>query len=312
MAQKNEKELGGPRKMSTGTKIAIGVFAVIMAFSMMLPSLTAIFSGASSSSSAEEQESGQAEEAASGEAASGSSDSKQDESAADDSGNKDDSTKESDSDKDDAKDDALKGVPDNETLKSLATQNAEKVASYEERLSEDPKNLAALLNAGQTYMSWGYSATYSSVTDEEKAYSEGLIKKAVQYFDRYLKVNDSVAVKVDKALCSYYMGKSDDAIKQLEKVAADEPENPLVWANLGMLYESQYENDKASDAYRKAVEADPNNEYGAKNYASQRLISINSKVSSPADAGDASADDVSTVTDTGLTSTLKNDAGVGY
>lgn len=319
MAEKNQKELGGQR-MSKGTKVVIAIFAIIMALSMMLPSLAPIFAGGQSSS---EQEEAQTDADATSESGKDESSTekedgdKSDSDAAEDD-SKGDEAKDADASKDGEEDakskesDATKGVPDNDTLKSLAEQYADKVARYDERLGEDPDNLAALLHAGQAYMNWGYSAVRSSASEEESSYSKDLLKKAIDYFDRYLALDDSTAVKVDQALCSYYMDEADDAIKKLEKVAADDKDSPLAWANLGMLYESQYETDKASECYRKAVEADPNDEYGVKSYASQRLISINSTVSSPADAGDASADNVSTKFETGLTSTLKDDTGLGF
>ena len=53
-SSKKEKELGG-RKMSTGTKIVVGIFAVVMALSMMLPSLAPIFAGSMQKNSSSEQ-----------------------------------------------------------------------------------------------------------------------------------------------------------------------------------------------------------------------------------------------------------------
>ena len=47
MAKPKEKELGGARSMSKGAKILVVVFAVLMALSMMLPSLAPIFAGSS-------------------------------------------------------------------------------------------------------------------------------------------------------------------------------------------------------------------------------------------------------------------------
>lgn len=285
MAEKPKKELGGMRNMSTGAKVAVGVFAVIMALSMMLPSLAPIFAGnndaADDQAEASENETTAQEENATSQG-------------------------------DDEEEDLTKGVPDNDTLKSLAETNAEKIAPFKMRIKSNPKDLAALLNLGNAYMNWGYSATYSSSTDEEKEYAKGLLEQAVSYYDQYLELNDAKSVHVDRALCQYYMGQNDEAIQALEKLAKDNPDYPLAWANLGMLYEQQGETEKASDAYRKAVKTDKKDEYGAKSYANSRLISLNSKVSSPGDAGDASADKVSTEKDSGLTSTLADKSGVGF
>lgn len=256
MAKKQQKELDG-RNMSTGMRIIVGVFAVVMALSMMLPSLAPIFAGNDSSSQTDEQ----ADEA--------NTDEKTDEQTEE---AKPDEAKPADSELDKT----IATVPENDTLKNLAEQNKTKVDKFGKRLEEDPNNLAALLNLGQTYMNWGYSARYSSSTDEETAYSEALVKKAMEYFDRYLALRASDAVSVQRALCNYYVGNTDEAVSSLTKLCEEKPDYAMGWANLGMLYEQQYDQSKALEAYAKAVETDPNDEYGAKSYAEQRIQSINS------------------------------------
>jgi tetratricopeptide (TPR) repeat protein len=63
----------------------------------------------------------------------------------------------------------------------------------------------------------------------------------------------------------------------------EKPDYPMGWANLGMLYEQQYDKDNAINAYQKAADSDPNDEYGAKTYAEQRIQSIRSAGSSFSD-----------------------------
>lgn len=256
MAKKQQKELNG-RNMSTGMRVIVGVFAVVMALSMMLPSLAPIFAGNDSSSQTDEQ---------TDDATTDEKTEEQSEEA------KTEEAKPADSELDKA----IATVPENDTLKNLAEQNKTKVDKFSKRLEEDPNNLAALLNLGQTYMNWGYSARYSSSTDEETAYSEALVKKAMEYYDRYLALHPSDAVTVQRALCEYYVGNTDEAVAALAKMTEEKPDYAMGWANLGMLYEQQYDQTKALEAYNKAVETDPNNEYGAKSYAEQRIQSINS------------------------------------
>ena len=229
--------------MSKGTKIVIGIFAVIMALSMMLPSLAPIFAG--DSDSAEQTDDTQQTDA-----------------------NSQTET--------DTKDDATANVPDNDTLKNLAEQNADEVKKFVKRLEEDPNNLAALLNLGQTYMDWGYSAQYSSTTDEEKAYSNDLLTKAVEYFDRYLALADSDAVQVQKLSAQYYLGNTEESVNAMKQITEQKPDYPLAWAHLGLFYEWQYDFTNATDAYKKAAAADPNDEYGVKSFAEEHIASINS------------------------------------
>ena len=287
MAQPKEKELGGTRKMSKGAKIAIGVFAVIMALSMMLPSLAPIFAG----DEAEEETTEQVDDEAQTEAS-------------------------EDADAEDKKKEEVKvpgadDVPDNETLQSLAETNTEEAKKYLERLQADENNLAAILNLGQTYMNWGYSAISSSSTDDETAYSKSLLTTSMEYFDRYLELNDSATVKIDRALAQYYAGDTDAAIKALEKVCEEYPENPLAQAQLGYLYESQYDTEKATEAYRKAVELDADEQYGVKSYANQRIIALNSKVDSVGDPGEAGVESSSDA-QSELLEKLNGDSDLGF
>lgn len=287
MAQPKEKELGGARKMSTGVKVVIGIFAVVMALSMTLPSLSAIFAGSSSDQSAEEE----------------SSDAEATET---------EETSAEPEKKAEVKVVGEDNVPENDTLKSLAESNVSTAKKFLERLDKDENNLAALLNLGQTYMNWGYSANSSASTDEEKAYAKSLLDTAIDYFDRYLKLNDSATVKIDRALSQYYAGDTDEAVKALEKVCDEYPENPLAWAQLAYLYESQNNTDKASDTYRKAAELDADERYGVKNYANQRLISLNAKVDSVSDAGDAAIETTDADAQSELLQKLNGDSQLGF
>lgn len=292
MAEKHQKELGG-RNMSTGMRVIVGIFAVVMALSMMLPSLAPIFAGDSS-----QEDSEQTDEAT------------EDEAKKDETKDESEDAQKTETKSNSELDKIIANVPDNDTLKSLAEQNEKTNEKFTKRLEEDPNNLAALLNLGQNYMNWGYSARYSGTTDEETKYAEALVKKAIEYYDRYLDLRDSDAVKVQRALCEYYIGNTEDAIAALEDMTKKKPDYPLGWANLGMLYEQQYEYDKAKEAYAKAAETDPDDEYGAKSYAEERTQAIDS---SQANFSDLTNEDVlgtSSTPQEGLAGAIAQESGI--
>lgn len=289
MAKKPEKELGGSRNMSTGTKIIVGIFAVIMALSMMLPSLAPIFASNNASNQAE--------------AASDNEDAKDIAQAEDEETDAKPSVADVDLP-------TIPDMPENDTFKNLAEQYASGVEKFEKRLEEDPNNLAALLNLGQDYMNWGYSATYSSSTDEETAYSKALINRAKAYYQRYLSLRDSDAVKVQLALCDYYLGNTDEAIASLTAMTEKKPDYPLGWANLGMLYEQQYDYDKALEAFQKAVDTDPNDEYGAKTYGEGRIASINASRSDFSDLTNQDVLGTNSAPAEGLAGVIAEESGI--
>lgn len=274
---------GGGRKMKTSTKVVIVIFAVIMALAMMLPSFASVV--ASNNQQAQQQE-------------------EQNQNSSDSSNASNDSN----SSEDDAA--ATEGVP--EDLQSLAKQYYSRTSELQSRLDSDPNNLAALLNLAQNYMNWGYSAAAQSDTDEETTYANGLLDQAIGYYDRYLALNDSNSAKVDRALCQYYKGDTDAALSALEQITTDSPDFAPAWANLGMLYERSGDTDKAKDAYQKAADADPDDEYGAKSFANRRLVQITASENSSSSDDATSVVSNSTNDSQGLTDTLAQQSGTSF
>ena len=263
--------------MSFGAKVALTVFAVLMALSMMLPSIAAIVGTSSSQDS-----SSQSQSADSGSSADSS-----------DSGSSADSSDSgSSSDSSDGTTDAVAQA--DEKYQPL-------VDALETKLSSDSQNLATLLNLGKDYMAWGVTVRYSGSTDASTSHANELLEKAISYYDQYLALKDSGAVRVDRALCQYYEEETSEATAALEQLTQDMPDYGPAWANLGMLYESAGNSDQAREAYQKAQEADADDEYGAKTYATQRISAMDSAASSSAGATDSTSATTSGSSTTGST-----------
>ena len=254
--------------MSLGAKVALTVFAVLMALSMMLPSIAAIVGTSSSQDS-----SSQSQSADSGSSADSS-----------DSGSSSDSS--------DGTTDAVAQA--DEKYQPL-------VDALETKLSSDSQNLATLLNLGKDYMAWGVTVRYSGSTDASTSHANELLEKAISYYDQYLALKDSGAVRVDRALCQYYEEETSEATAALEQLTQDMSDYGPAWANLGMLYESAGNSDQAREAYQKAQEADADDEYGAKTYATQRISAMDSAASSSAGTTDSTSATTSGSSTTGST-----------
>ena len=83
-----------------------------------------------------------------------------------------------------------------------------------------------------------------------------------------------VQAAVDEAMATYDSGDSAGALQQLETLVQANPNDPNVWVQLGFVYSMTGANDKAIDAYNKAIEFDPNDSLGIKSLATSRLSEI--------------------------------------
>ncbi len=230
------------------TAIGIGAFAVIMALSMMLPSLSYIF-GNGADQAAEEQAA------------------------------KEQAAKQEEQESEAEEQESATGI-------DLVDANyAAVVDPLEAKLSENPEDLATILNLGNDYMAWASEASAYASDDAGSAHVTELYDKAIGYFDQYLEINDSAVVKSNRAMCHLYKGDADAALQQLQDVTSETPDYGPAWVNIGIIKEYQGDSDAAKEAYQKAVEADPNDEYGAKSQADRRLAAL-----AEAEGGDVTAD----------------------
>ena len=252
---------------SLGIKVAAVIFAVILAGSMMLPSCSAIFEGRNAQIA--QQQAAEAQAQAEAEAAEG------------------EATEE------------LTGI-------ELADSSYQPlVDELKAKLDENPDDLASILNLGNYYMSWGIEVGQAASTDQENLYASDLFDEAVSYFDRYLELNESNDVRSRRALCRFYAGDTQDAIRDLEEFTEGVTDYGPAWVYLGMMYESTGHAEDAEQAYLKAEAADPDDLYGSKSYAEERIAAMHGT--------DASASGTTGATSgTSLQDVLSGASGTGY
>lgn len=226
--------------------VLVGVIfvSVIMVGSCLLPSLSAIISGIQNA-----QESSTTEAATSEDASTESS-------------------------TDDAETEA---ETTNSYMDSLDETYQPKVEALEAKLEENAEDKATLINLANTYLKWADTGRNYASSDADTEHVNELLTKAEGYYDSYLALDNASAARVSRALCQYYLGETDAAIKALKAVTADDESYAPAWTNLGMIYEDTGDTDAAKEAYNKAIEADPNDTYGLQSYASSQLSSIESE-----------------------------------
>ena len=144
------------------------------------------------------------------------------------------------------------------TIEEVDARFQKTAEQLEQKVAANSEDMDSVLQLGQTYMNWVFS-------------------KAMQMFDSYIAAKPDAAgqVKVDRALCLLYSGETSNALSALQAIVDEDPSNATAWANLGLVYEITGSTESARDAYTHAIEADPNDEAGAKSYASQRILQLN-------------------------------------
>lgn len=197
---------------------------------------------------------------------------------------------------------------DTATVASIDEQYEGFVADLEAKLAENAEDKATLLSLGKYYTTWASSVKGVATTDEETSHANELFDKAIGYYDQYLELEDSNAVRVSRALCLYNKGDVDAARTALEEFTASVADYGPAWKNLGMIYEEQGDTEAALAAYEKAVEADADDAYGAKSYAEERISALESDTDETDDAtADESATDDATTDETDATTDATSD-----
>ena len=176
------------------------------------------------------------------------------------------------------------------TVEAMDERYSDLVADLEAQLEEDPDDAATLLALGRYYASWGMYVSALASTDDETTHASELFDQAIAYYDAYIELEDSNAARVDRAMCLYYQGDTSAAISALEEITEASPDYALAWANLGMLYEEEGSTDAAIAAYELAVENDPDDEYGAKSYAEERLAELEEEAEEEEESDDEDSD----------------------
>ncbi len=194
------------------------------------------------------------------------------------------------------------------TVAGVKAQYQTLIDSNTTKLAADPTSLTYMASLGNAYMDCATAMRSASDASDESSTVEETFQSAVVYYDQYLdaveggaeaEASSVSAVTVDRAVCEFYGGKADQAISDLEEFLDGTPDYAMGWLNLGIMYQSQGDTDKAKEAYATCIEKDTDNS-GAGTYASLYKSIIESSEEAAAESSDdASASDDS---DTGASS----------
>lgn len=231
--------------------IAVVLASLIMALSILLPSLSAVIEALTSGSEAT------TEEAATTEA----------------------STDEAEDESDDSSEDDTY----QQYIDTINERYGTTADSLQAKVDADATDKASLINLANTYYEWGTSLSNFATTDEQTLSMQEKLNKASELYGTYLELEDSNAARVSQIMCNYYLGNVDAAINDLEAFCAKTASYAPAWSDLGMMYNAKGDTAKAIEAYSKVSEVDPNDTYGLKSSAESQISSLSATTAEASD-----------------------------
>ena len=272
-----EEEEGG---MKLWQKVIIIVLIVVLAGSTLAAALIALTSSDDDTTTEEEETDDEDEE-----------DSDEDSDSEDEDSDDESDDDEEDSDDEDSDDEDEEDEDDSGYSDTVITINEDYEGIVNDLLAdyaEDPDDMATVLALGRYYLNWGVYVAYYGDTDEDADLADDLLNASIDYYDIYLETDpDSGAVRTDQALALYYQEESYLALTALKEIVEDLPDYAPAWANLGLVYEYRGDDESALEAYEQAIECDPDDEYGAKSYAEERIEEMEEEAEEEAEQEEA-------------------------
>jgi TolB-like protein/Flp pilus assembly protein TadD len=172
---------------------------------------------------------------------------------------------------------ALGGCYVNRALKGLGDpgDHAKAEAAFKQALALDPRLLEARMHMIFIYLSQGQKSKareeverlrHEYPNDVGVHFVRGVLarldsqyERALRSFDRMVKLNPAeiVVASYNRARLFMYQGRHEEALKELDRGAALEPEHPLIQAFRSMVFYYQGRIEEATDLMEKVLESHP-------------------------------------------------------
>jgi len=175
------------------------------------------------------------------------------------------------------------------TVADVEAQYSTLLDSLKSKLAADPNNTTAVVNLGNNYMDYAMTLEGASDAADHEDAAQAAYAEAIKYYDLYLAAipadDANVSpVTVDRCVCLYYSGQTEEAVAELTAFLETAPEYTMGWFNLGAIYYMESDYDNAKTAFNKVLELDPNGELGQTVYAQLYLSIIDSVEAAEAEA----------------------------
>lgn len=149
------------------------------------------------------------------------------------------------------------------TVAGVRSKYSSVISSLESKLEADPQNTTAMASLGNNYMDMASELSQASDAADNPEAANDAYAKAIEYYDAYLGLADSSAVRVDRAVCLFYSDHADEAIADLTAfVEGDGADFAMAWFNLGVMHYSQGDYEASIEEFQKAVDLDADGSMG--------------------------------------------------
>lgn len=175
----------------------------------------------------------------------------------------------------------------NQGVENYQAQNLEEAVNYFEKTTvvqpEDTTGYIYAASAAQIMEDYDRAAKHYYTLINDLDYHSEDVYNALLYIETQINKDDEKGLEIARQAKEQFpnntgfakteinilikSGKSDEALANLEKALAAEPNNPDLWFSLGVMYEETGNSAEARKAYEKSVEADPNYYNGNYNLA---------------------------------------------
>lgn len=146
----------------------------------------------------------------------------------------------------------------NDAYAQIAQQYAGQTAALEQSLASEPTSYTALVNQGNAYFDWA-QAVQSNEQLGPLGADRPIWLAATGYYGRALDVKaGDPQVGTDMAVAYFYGGQTNQAVSTIEGVLKTSPDFTIGYFNAGIFYREAGIDAKATSAWAKYLELEPN------------------------------------------------------
>ena len=163
-------------------------------------------------------------------------------------------------------------------LAAINTQYQSQVSGITGQLQGDPENYSLLVSLGNTYYDWAAAIQQTAQTNTQVTGADlPMWSSAKDAYARAVKIkDDEPAVRTDYSITLFYTGETNEALKVGEKTIKQSPDFAPAHFNNAVFYRALGQNDKATAAFNRALELDPQGSQVNIEYVKQALEELKS------------------------------------